>query len=38
LFCWTDRWFGLTIEDIRKMEEETKRELDEKRNAGSVPP
>ncbi|EIE90979.1 hypothetical protein G6F46_000807 [Rhizopus delemar] len=38
LFCWTDKWFGLTIEDIRKMEEETKRELDEKRNAGSVPP
>lgn len=37
LFCWTDRWFGLTIEDIRKMEEQTKKELDEKRNAGSVP-
>ncbi|KAI9261134.1 hypothetical protein BY458DRAFT_439585 [Sporodiniella umbellata] len=33
LFCWTDRWFGLTIEDIRKMEIETKKELDEKRNA-----
>jgi hypothetical protein len=35
LFCWTDKWYGLTIEDIRKIEEQTKRDLDEKRNAGA---
>lgn len=23
LFCWMDEWYGLTIEDIRKMEDET---------------
>jgi len=27
-FCWIDEWFGKTIEDMRKMEEETKAELD----------
>ncbi|ORX62693.1 phosphatidylinositol transfer protein [Hesseltinella vesiculosa] len=30
LFCWTDEWYGMTIEDIRNMEEKTKKELDEK--------
>lgn len=25
LFCWIDEWFGLKIEDIRAMEEETAR-------------
>lgn len=35
LFCWTDKWYGLTIEDIRKIEEQTKKDLDEKRNAGA---
>lgn len=29
LFCWIDRWHGLTIQDIRKLEEETKKDLDE---------
>jgi len=27
-FCWLDEWFGKTIEDMRKMEDETKVELD----------
>ncbi|XP_032803278.1 phosphatidylinositol transfer protein beta isoform-like [Petromyzon marinus] len=36
LFCWIDRWVGLTMEDIRRMEEETKRELDELREKGNV--
>lgn len=27
-FCWIDEWFGKTVEDMRKMEEETKAELD----------
>ncbi|KAF2074562.1 hypothetical protein CYY_004144 [Polysphondylium violaceum] len=30
LFCWIDEWFGLTIEDIRRIEEETKNELQKK--------
>lgn len=29
LFCWIDRWVGLTMEDIRRMEEETQKELEE---------
>jgi len=27
-FCWMDEWYGLTMEDIRRIEDETKRELD----------
>jgi Phosphatidylinositol transfer protein len=33
LFCWIDEWFGMSMEDIRKMEQETavitKRKLEE---------
>lgn len=29
LFCWTDKWIDLNMEDIRRMEEETRKELDE---------
>ncbi|XP_028407675.1 phosphatidylinositol transfer protein alpha isoform-like [Dendronephthya gigantea] len=36
LFCWLDKWFGLTIEDIRELEEKTKAELEEQRNKGEV--
>ncbi|XP_052374289.1 phosphatidylinositol transfer protein, beta, like isoform X1 [Oncorhynchus keta] len=36
LFCWLDRWVNLTMDDIRRMEEETQRELDQMRNEGSV--
>ena len=28
MWCWTDEWFGLTMEDIRKLEAETKAELE----------
>ena len=28
LFCWMDNWYGLTIEEIRQLEENTKKELD----------
>eukprot|EP00794_Sanderia_malayensis_P007797 gene7797-8643_t len=28
LFCWMDKWHGLTLEDVRKIEEKTKLELD----------
>ncbi|CAO3634544.1 unnamed protein product [Cunninghamella echinulata] len=37
LFCWTDGWYGMTIQDIRDMEEQTKKDLDEKRNLGAKP-
>ena len=28
VFCSIDRWYGLTIADIRALEEKTKQELD----------
>lgn len=28
VFCWMDRWHGLTMEDIRAIEDNTKEELD----------
>jgi len=36
VFCWLDRWHGLTMADIRAIEDETKRKLDEERNKGEV--
>ncbi|XP_057202857.1 phosphatidylinositol transfer protein, beta, like [Triplophysa rosa] len=36
LFCWLDRWVDLTMDDIRRMEEETQRELDQMRSQGTV--
>ncbi|CAG2105704.1 unnamed protein product [Medioppia subpectinata] len=36
VFCWIDRWHGLTMNDIRNIEEQTRRELDEQRNQGAV--
>uniref|UniRef100_A0A131XKI7 Putative phosphatidylinositol transfer protein n=1 Tax=Hyalomma excavatum TaxID=257692 RepID=A0A131XKI7_9ACAR len=36
VFCWMDRWHGLTMADIRKLEEQTKKELDEQRKKGTV--
>lgn len=32
LFCWIDKWIDLNMEDIRRMEEETRKELDEVSN------
>jgi len=29
VFCWTDLWYGLTMADIRAIEDKTKHELDE---------
>ena len=29
VFCWTDEWYGLTMKDIRDIEDKTKEELDE---------
>ena len=28
MFCWADKWAGLSMEDIRKKEDETKSEMD----------
>ena len=36
VFCWIDKWHGLTMEDIRKIEEQTKLELDKQRHEGEV--
>jgi hypothetical protein len=29
VFCWTDKWYGMTMADIRAIEEATKKELDD---------
>lgn len=31
-----DRWYGLTMEDIRALEDKTKEELDKQRKVGEV--
>ncbi|XP_020914783.1 phosphatidylinositol transfer protein alpha isoform [Exaiptasia diaphana] len=36
LFCWIDDWFGMTIDDIRKIEDDTKAELEDLRSQGEV--
>ncbi|XP_054466331.1 phosphatidylinositol transfer protein beta isoform-like [Anoplopoma fimbria] len=36
LFCWIDKWVELTMEDIRRMEAETQKELEELRRRGEV--
>jgi hypothetical protein len=34
--CWMDKWVQLSMDDIRKLEETTKKQLDEDRRRGSV--
>ncbi|XP_069946303.1 phosphatidylinositol transfer protein beta isoform isoform X2 [Cherax quadricarinatus] len=36
VFCWMDRWHGMTMEDIRRLEDKTKQELDKQRQVGEV--
>ncbi|XP_069003528.1 phosphatidylinositol transfer protein alpha isoform-like [Embiotoca jacksoni] len=36
LFCSIDKWINLSMDDIRRMEEETKKELDEMRKEDEV--
>jgi len=36
LFCTTDEWYGLTLEDVRVLEEETKKVLDRERTCGTL--
>lgn len=36
LFCWLDKWFGMTMDDIRELEDKTKQDLDEQLTKGEV--
>lgn len=36
VFCWIDKWFGMTIQDIRDLEDKTKDDLDAMRKTGEV--
>lgn len=36
VFCWMDCWYGLTMEDIRRLEDQTKEELDQQLRSGAV--
>ena len=36
LVCWMDKWIELNMDDIRKLEEEIKIELDDQRRRGSI--
>ncbi|PAV64026.1 hypothetical protein WR25_04937 isoform B [Diploscapter pachys] len=36
VFCWIDNWHGLTMADIRAIEEKAQRELEEQRKNGSA--
>ena len=37
VFCWIDNWYGMTMQDIRQLEEKLKEELDEERNKDQKP-
>jgi len=36
VFCWIDRWHGLTIEEVREIEERYNRDLNSARIKGSI--
>jgi len=36
VFCWMDKWYGMTMEDIRRLEDETKAELAKMIKEGEV--
>ena len=36
VFCWIDKWHGMSIQDIRDLEAKTKDDLDAMRNTGEV--
>lgn len=37
LFCWIDKWIGLIMEDIRRMEKDSQKELETRSKKGSMP-
>jgi hypothetical protein len=36
VFCWLDQWYGMTMDEIRAIEEDTKAKLDQQRSEGAV--
>lgn len=36
LFCWIDQWYGLTMADIRRIEDETQKELQNQIKEGEI--
>ena len=36
VFCWMDHWYGMTLEEIRKHEEQTKADLEHQRKTGQA--
>jgi len=36
VFCWIDRWHGMTMDDIRALEERVREDLDKARRTGEV--
>nr|XP_039266791.1 phosphatidylinositol transfer protein alpha isoform-like [Styela clava] len=36
VYCWMDNWLGLTMEDIRRIEEQTQKDLKEMRAEGCI--
>jgi len=36
MFCWMDKWYDLSMDEIRAYEEEVKRKLDEIRDTGAI--
>lgn len=36
LFCWIDRWYDLSLDEVRRYEEQIKDELDQQRANGEV--
>jgi len=36
VFCWIDKWYGMTMDDIRALEDKVRDELDRQRRTGEV--
>ncbi|XP_003387142.1 PREDICTED: phosphatidylinositol transfer protein alpha isoform-like [Amphimedon queenslandica] len=36
VYCWLDEWYGMTMDDIRRIEEETRKALEEARTKGEL--
>ncbi len=36
IWCWSGDWYGMTLEDIRRLEDKTKEDLEEQRTKGEL--
>lgn len=36
IYCWMNEWYGMTIDDIRALEDKTKADLEDQRKSGDV--